>query len=221
VVFRICISKISKKRVYLVPSFQEYERMVLRMPGVMSAQVYQEEEQEPRVHVVAQAIATPRQMVRQVVSLLRNMGWAEVTPEMVSIVQIAPVDDGNQSGNRLKIFGYSLVRAGNALEGKCRLGRGMVVFEGREVGGIATDVLAEATVAAVNRALGGPLLAFLDAQVITQSERLVVVAMIRFGKNELMTGSAIVHSVLEETVVRATLDAVNRRVVLYTGGKSD
>jgi len=221
VVFRICISKISKKRVYLVPSFQEYERMVLRMPGVMSAQVYQEEEQEPRVHVVAQAIATPRQMVRQVVSLLRNMGWAEVTPEMVSIVQIAPVDDGNQSGNRLKIFGYSLVRAGNALEGKCRLGRGMVVFEGREVGGIATDVLAEATVAAVNRALGGPLLAFLDAQVITQSERLVVVAMIRFGKNELMTGSAIVHSVLEETVVRATLDAVNRRVVLYTGGKPD
>jgi len=219
VVFRICISKISKKRVYLVPSFQEYERMVLRMPGVMSAQVYQEEEQEPRVHVVAQAIATPRQMVRQVVSLLRNMGWAEVTPEMVSIVQIAPVDDGNQSGNRLKIFGYSLVRAGNALEGKCRLGRGMVVFEGREVGGIATDVLAEATVAAVNRALGGPILAFLDAQVITQSERLVVVAMIRFGKNELMTGSAIVHSVLEETVVRATLDAVNRRVVLYTGGK--
>ncbi len=195
--------------------------MVLRMPGVMSAQVYQEEEQEPRVHVVAQAISTPRQMVRQVVSLLRNMGWTEVTPEMVTIVQIAPVDDGNQSGNRLKIFGYSLVRAGNALEGKCRLGRGTVVFEGREVGGIATDVLAEATVAAVNRALGGPILAFLDAQVITQSERLVVVAMIRFGKNELMTGSAIVHSVLEETVVRATLDAVNRRVVLYTGGKPD
>ena len=82
-------------------------------------------------------------------------------------------------------------------------------------------VLARATVAAVNEALGGPAVTFLDVKVIDQVQHTVVLAMVRFGEEEVLTGSAVVHGVLEETVVRATLDAVNRRVVLYTGGKPD
>lgn len=195
--------------------------MVLRMPGVISAQVYQEEDQEPRVHVVCRSFSTPRQMVRQIVSLLRNMGWNEVSPEMVTIVQIAPTDDAGPAGNRLKIFGYSLVRNGTSLEGRCRLGRGPATFEGAARGGVLTAVLAQAAVAAINETLGGIALTFLDSQIIDQGERKVVLTTLRFGKEEVLTGSAVVHGVLEETVVRATLDAINRRVVLYTGGKPD
>jgi len=193
--------------------------MVTRMPGVMSAQISQEGEDDARVHVVAQSSAAPRLVVRQVVSLLRNLGWTEASPEWVTVVQVAPLDHSSHGGNRLKIVGYSVVRMGNALEARCRLGKGAIIFEGHEIGSAAHAVLAEATVAAVNQALGGPMVSVLDTRVIAQADRRVVVAMIRFGAEEVMTGSAVVHDVLEETVVRATLDAVNRRVVLYTGGK--
>jgi hypothetical protein len=210
------------KQVSALPSaFQEYERMVIRMPGVVSAQIYQDDGQAPRVHIVSKALTPPRQMIRQVVSLLRNMGWQEMAPELVTIVQVAAADEDSPGHNRLKIFGYSLVRAGALFEARCRLGRGTAVFEGRAEGGIPATALAEATVAAVNETLGGAVLAFLDVSILQQVEHSVVLAMVRFGKAEVLTGSAVVHGVVEETVVRATLDAVNRRVVLYTGAKPE
>lgn len=211
----------TKGECVLAASVQEYERMVMRMPGVISARVFEEDDRPPRIHVVSEAVFTPRQIVRQVVSLVRNMGWTDASTDMVSVVQIQRADDGTGAGNRLRIFGYSVKREANQLHGRCRLGRASAQFEGDAYGGVPTLVVAGATVAAVNQILGQPLLTLLDVKIVSQVGHSVVLTMIRFGEKQMLTGSAIVRGVLEETVVRATLDAVNRRVVLYTGTKPD
>ncbi len=198
-------------------SFHKYEEIVSRMPGVVTAHVYDQGPERTRVHVVARSTATPRQLVRQIVSLLRNFGWKEIEPAMVTVVQMQESEDAGAGRYRLRIVGYALVRSALGLEGRCRLGWGGLQFEGKVHGPAPLTVMAEATIAAVNQAVGGPWVVALDAKLVEQADRSVALVMVRYGSEEVLTGSAVMHGVLEETVVRATLDAVNRRVMLYSG----
>ena len=209
------------ERVRVSSSFQEYERVVMRMPGVISARVYEDVSDSPRVHILGESYFTPRQVVRQVVSLLRNCGWNEIQPEMVTVVQIQDSEDGPRGVNRLRVVGYTLTRSSGRLEARCRLGRGVDQYEGAVTGTTPVRILAEATVSAVNDAIGRPLMVYLNSEVVEQAGVSVVLVLVRYGQQEVLTGSAVIRDVLEEAVVRAALDAVNRRVVLYSGGKSD
>ncbi len=189
------------------------------MPGVVVVHVYDQEPARTRVHVVVRSASTPRQVVRQIVSLLRNFGWKEIEPSMVTVVQIQESEGEGAGHYRLRIIGYSLVRSALGLEGVCRLGWGGLQCEGKVQGSAPLAVMAEATVAAVNQAVGSAWVVVLDAKLVEQGGRSVALIMVRYGDEEVLTGSAVMHGVLEETVVRATLDAVNRRLVLYSGAR--
>lgn len=201
----------------MATSYQEYQRVILRLPGVISARVFDDAAGAPRVHVVSDASNTPRQLIRQLVSLLRNFGWKELRAEMVTVVQLGVPDGELAGGSRLRIAGYSVARDGALVEGTCRLSRLGTHYEGKGVGPSVVEALAQATIAAVNEAIGERMVVCLTAGLLDQGGVPVVLVTARDGQGEILTGTAVKHEVLEEAIVRAALDAVNRRVVLYTG----
>lgn len=160
---------------------------------------------------------SPRQLIRQLVSLLRNFGWKELRAEMVTVVQLGGSEGGLAAGSRLRIAGYAVARDGALVECTCRLSRLGTHYEGRGIGPTVVEALAQATIAAVNEAIGERLLVCLTAGLLDQGGIPVVLVTCRDGQGEILAGSAVKHEVLEEAIVRAALDAVNRRVLLYTG----
>ena len=77
-----------------------------------------------------------------------------------------------------------------------------------------------ATVGCVNQTLADlGQLAFNGVDIIRSGGAEVVVVTVMEAGEEILTGSAVVRDTVEDSVIRATLDAVNRRFLVYTGGR--
>jgi hypothetical protein len=148
---------------------------------------------------------------------VRESGLAE-HPEPVDAVGAHVF--GGRDGNRAAIQRMQLVTSGLDATAEVGLAAGGVNVAGRASsaathGGVHRAV-ASATLRAVEELVGGALRCELDHVAVTAlgQERTVLVAvtMLTAGRAERLTGSAAVRDDVRQAVIRATLDAVNRRL---------
>lgn len=205
---------------FMDESLTEYQRALSRVPHVRRVDIQVDPEGNPRVHVVSDSEQSPRHLVRELVSLLRSYGWSDVQADHVMVVKVQQEYDKAPGLGRLRITGYAVGYGIQGYEAECRLGQGVRVFSGHSTSPNAQVAMAEATLDAVNQAIGQTrFLSLVEITTLTVAGIALVVALVMDSDREVMAGNAMLREVAEDSVVRAVLDAVNRRFVLFTGQK--
>lgn len=201
-------------------SWRDLENVILRIPEVQGAQVLTDAEENPKIHVLATSERAPRHIVREVTALVRSFGLANADPDWVTVVQVHDDNDSPLSSTRLTIAGFSVGHVAVGVSATCRLRRSDEVYEVTALGPSVPVAMSIATVGCVNQALA-PLgqLAFHGVDIIRSGGTKVVLVTVAEAGEEILSGSAVVRDTMEDSVIRAALDAVNRRFLVYTGRK--
>lgn len=198
-----------------------YREILQRVPHVKRAEIADDGLGGYRVQVVSLSPQSPRHVVREIVSLLRTSGWHDVNPDNIMVVQIQQDDEPRANWGRLQISGFAVTFGSSGYEAECRFSHANETYVGLAVAPTSVMAVARAAVAAVNHALGQENgLHLLEATQLSISGVTLSLALVTDVEGDVVAGNA-VHRELtaEETVIRAVLDAVNRRFVLFSGQK--
>ncbi len=204
----------------MTDQIQAYEQVILRIPYITSVSVYQDSENDVRIQLLSDGTKSPRHIIREVGSLLRSYGFADVSEDAITVVQLQANDELERAGSRLMIAGFSVGNATGVITAECRLIRLDEIYEGQGRGATIPMAVAMATVEAVNKALAQlNQLTFNGIEMTRVGGVDVVVVTIADAGEEMLAGCGVLRDTLEDTVIRATLDAVNRRILLFSGQK--
>jgi hypothetical protein len=204
----------------------EIEHLLSQLTGVLSARIVVNDWGAiEEVHILASSERVPKQVVRDVESTLAARWGMNIDHKKISVAQITgtnlPVPP-----LRVKLLNVKLSTDGRfgRAEVTVTLGRSddeTVIYEGRAEGnGSRTGLLrvvSEATIAALNQALEPPnMFAYEDANLVTLGGReVVLVSVILISPRrheEALVGAVGVRGDLANALVKATLDAANRRL---------
>ncbi|PSR20924.1 MAG: hypothetical protein C7B45_12890 [Sulfobacillus acidophilus] len=205
----------------MTTEFATYREILERVPHVRRAEIVEDGLGGFRVQVVSQSLQSPRHVVREIVSLLRMSGWHDIAPENVVVVQIQQEDEPRTNWGRLQIAGFAVTYGDSGYEANCRLSHGQKLYEGLAVAPSSLEAVARATVAAVNETLGQVSgLYLIEARHLSIAGVPLILAVVGDRDGDVMAGNAIHRDAPpEEVMIRAVLDAINRRFVVYTGQK--
>lgn len=201
------------------------QRDIKRIRGVFSASVVRDPDGGiAEIHMEASPSRRPKQIVRDTESLLHTHFGIALDYRKISLVQLeAPVD----AEGRLRLVSVSLLPEGK--EGaRVLLGTGDNVYRG--VAPLPPDeasddesvaaAAAKATLDAMQKVIGKIVPLQLDSVfLIPAGEDSVCLAIVSASSSqgqERLTGTAIVRHNVCEAASKATLDAVNRRLVIWT-----
>jgi hypothetical protein len=197
---------------------QELEETLARLPSINAVRVVGGRDGIREVHVLASPDKAPKQVVRDVQSLALARFGITVDRRAISVVQIGPerLDAGD---DRPAIKGVHEIPEGARTTVAVTLG-----WHGEEYVGTATGpaaqtarhrLVGEAALRAIEDLLPGEALALdsVGAPMIGMRTVMVVV-IVSTGERgeEISIGSALSQGDDSETVVRAVLDALNRRI---------
>ncbi|MEW6523157.1 MAG: hypothetical protein AB1445_06220 [Bacillota bacterium] len=212
----------------------EIEHLLGQLAGVLSARIVVNDWGAiEEIHILASTERAPKQVVRDVESTLAARWGMNVDHKKISVAQVTgsslPV-----LPLRVKLLGVKLAmdgRLGKA-EAIVTLGRAdddAVIYEGKSQGNGSRAgmlrVVAEATLSALNQALE-PSSAFVleEAATVDLSHReLVVVTLVLVSprrNEEVLVGAVAVKGELAKAVVKAVLDAANRRLAKLAARRS-
>ena len=197
---------------------QELEETLARLPSINAVRVVGGKDGIREVHVLASPDKAPKQVVRDVQSLALARFGITVDRRAISVVQIGP-ERLEAGDDRPAIKGVHEIPEGARTTVAVTLG-----WHGEEYVGTATGpaaqtarhrLVGEAAIRAVEDLLPGEALA-LDAvgAPMIGMRTVMVVVIVSTGERgeEISIGSALSHGDDSETVVRAVLDALNRRI---------
>ncbi len=198
-----------------------YSEILERVPHITRANFTDDGLGGYRVHVVSHSVQSPRQVVREIVSLLRMSGWRDIKSDNVTVVQIQEGDEPRANWSRLQIAGFAVTYATSGYTAQCRLQHGSLSYEGEASSPSSHMAVAMAALAAVNEALGPHSgLHLIEAAQMTISGVMLSLALVTDVEGDVAAGIAVQReSTAEETMIRAVLDAINRRFVLFSGQK--
>jgi len=200
---------------------REYEALIRRIKDVISARVmFSPDGQIEEIHVLASGDRNAKQLVRDVESLLMAQG-VPVDHKKISVALLAP--EPSSSGDRMRVVGFTVSRQGRTAECRVRLEfRGSTAegsAQGPGTGSGHVRITAEAALAAVQRFIKSPSELFLEDCGVVQigGRRAVTVCVLELDGDDERSyiGTCLVRQDETDAVVRATLDAVNRRFGLW------
>ena len=198
--------------------FNVFQEMINKINGVISTKIIHQDNEIQELHILANTLRSPKQIVRDIESILLTSFDYRIDRKVISIAQIET--DDSDPIKRIKFGGISLDVQSNMVECKVKLLYEEQEFFVTQVG-IKTaanrkKIVAKATIDAVEKILGQTFI--FDVQdVITSTNRdiifiSVLVNMVINESEETMVGSAIVKNDINEAIAKATLAAINRRV---------
>jgi len=198
--------------------FISFEDVITKIQGVTHSKVVYNDEEVEEVHIIANTIRSPKQIVRDIESALLAIFDYRIDRKLISIAQI---DTGEtKSIKRIRYEGISLEVKDNNVRCEVRLTMDDDVYMSTETA-IGTSinrrrVVAKATVSAVEEMIG-QVSAFDVEDIVINSIRdisyvTVIVNMINDIAEEVLIGTAIVRNDTNEAIAKATLDAINRRI---------
>lgn len=200
------------------------EEMINHIPDVISSKIIVSDINElEEIHVLASNQRNAKQISRDIQSALTAKFDIRIDHKIISVAQINFKQE-TENEFRLKIhsIGYSV--SGNMAHIKVVLQKGDELIEGLAEGINSKNnvyrMVANAALECIHTLLGMSNTFIVEDIEQTQlARRKVIVAainLITHHEEELMVGSAVVRKDEYETIVRATLDAVNRRIVRFS-----
>ncbi|MBU3188855.1 hypothetical protein K9O30_08385 [Clostridium bowmanii] len=199
-----------------------FEGLINKINGVISTKIIQQDNEIQELHIMASTLRAPKQIVRDIESILLTSFDYRIDRKVISIAQIET--DECDPIKRIKFGGISLDVQANMLECKVKLLYEEQEFYVTQIG-IKTaanrkKIVAKATIDAVEKIIGQAYI--FDVQDVlstTNREVTFVSVLVNMVINELeetMVGSAIVTNDINEAIAKATLAAINRRILKNT-----
>lgn len=198
--------------------YQMFNEIMQKIEGVLYVKSVESEGKLEEVHIVASTIRAPKQIVRDIESILLAMFNYRIDRKIISIAQIGT--DTVKVIKRIKFEGVSIETHGSNIDCKVRLSH-----EGEEYicvkGGVKTTsnrykVVAKATIGAITQITGSKYIFDIQDVLLSTSRDItficVVVNIIINEKEESLVGTAIISDDTNEAIAKATLDAINRRI---------
>lgn len=194
----------------------DLERELNLLDSVTSAKVLCTGSMIDEIHIVAPRDRLPKKIVRDVESLLLVRFGIRVDHRCISVVQLDHMQTTYPQHMRPLIQNVTRengsVRVTLAIGDEILYGQAELRDDHDE-----SLIVARAVVHAIEQLLQTPgVLTILNTQVVEMNEYRSVLVLVRWifsDQQELLLGASILHNNLLETAARATLDAVNRRLV--------
>ncbi|MFO7918351.1 MAG: hypothetical protein R6V13_09745 [Anaerolineae bacterium] len=202
----------------------DLQRSLERIKGVFSASVVRDHNgQITEVHMEASPSRHPKQIVRDTESLLYTRFGIDLDYRKISLVQLEEAADAEE---RLRLVSADLLSDEEGvrvvLGNRDKLYRGVAALpaSGASEDEAAVIVAAEATLDAMQKIVGYVVPLQLDDVFLVptdgQSVCLTIVSASSSQGRERLTGTAIVRDNICEAASKATLDAINRRLVIWS-----
>lgn len=200
--------------------YTKVESMITKLYGVISSKIICEEEELKEIHVLTNKSRSPKQISRDIQSLYAATQGQVLNHKIISIAQI---EDGHTSSScgRVVLEKISFentfesdaeILVSTSLDGKIESGIRSGVASKRNL----SRMIVEATVDSVEKLLHTDnKIVFEDCEhiIIAKDDVLVVaVSLINKSGEDLLIGTAVNKGNEREAIVRATLDALNRRI---------
>ncbi len=196
----------------------DLEREINRLDSVTSAKVLSTGSEIDEIHVLAPTNILPKKVVRDIESLLLVRFGIRVDHRCISVVQIENDMATYPVNSRPRIQSVTsddrLVRLILAVDDRTVIGQAERTDRSDDLG-----VTARAVVHAIEQMLQTPgILSVVKTRIVDLEEYQIVVIVLRWlfaDQQEMLVGASMVSGELTETVARAALDAVNRRLVRF------
>lgn len=194
------------------------QETINKIDGVINTKVVSENDIIQEVHILANNLRAPKQIVRDIESSLLASFDYRIDRKVISIAQIQT--DEIKSIKRIKYDGISMNTSGNIIECRVNLIHEEQEFSAQETAIKTRDnvkrVVAASTIKAVEGIIGQALLFDIQDVLVNNSRDITIVSvlvnMVIGEREEVMVGSSIVRNDINESIAKATLDAINRRV---------
>lgn len=203
----------------MIVDTDSWKTLVNRLPGVLGVEFHVENGVVREVHVLSDQSRGPKQIVRDVQSALLAKFQLELDHRTISVAQIpAPPQENSR---RLVFERLDLMSSRDGVSVAVYLRRGDDTFEGRSQCDLTiaarVRAIAHAAVEAIN-SIVAPTCRFSLEDVRTTSvgeHPAVLVGLVLKvdGKSESLLGACYVGDDSNASVILATLDAVNRRLL--------
>lgn len=206
-------------------SIQDWEQAIKQIKSVIAARINVNNQGEiEEVHILAGPGRTPKQIVRDVESILVAQYDLQIDHKKISVAQ---VEDDEEEGTfpimkstRLKLVGVTLRTVNGVAEVKVELLTGDKPLEGIAQGPSSSHnklrLFVEATLKALSPLSSDKYVFVTEDVQITQLAKqqiaLVSITLIASVGEQSLAGCALVRNDDREAVVKATLDAVNRKL---------
>ncbi|MGE5575988.1 MAG: hypothetical protein ACM3TT_02180 [Syntrophothermus sp.] len=176
------------------------------------------------IHALADTGRSPKQIVRDIESMMMARWNLKIDHKKISIAQLGDEDQANSEPSRLEIRSVSVKKANLIAEVKVELVTEQMLGEG-QVSGPASSanllrLVAEATLRAVQQFVKGDhyfLVEDIRKVTLARFETMVVcITLLTPLGEETFLGTCIVRKDDVDAVMRATLDALNRKLGLIS-----
>ena len=203
---------------------QDWEQAIKQIKSVVAARINVNNQGEiEEVHILAKSGRAPKQIVRDVESILVAQFDLEIDHKKISVAQVEEDEEGTFAiveSKRPKLVGLTLRTVSGMAEVKVELLTGDKLIEGFAEGPSSSRnklrLFVEATLKALAPLTLDKFLFVTEDVGITQLAKqqiaLVSITLIASEGEQSLTGCALVRNDDREAVVKATLDAVNRKL---------
>jgi hypothetical protein len=207
-------------------SVQNWEQAIKQIKSVKDARIIADWQGEiEEVHILAGSGRAPKQIVRDVESILVAQFDMQIDHKKISVAQVEDDEEGTFAIGecmRPKLTEVTLRTVNRLAEVKVELLTGDKTIEGVAQGPSSAHnklrLFVEATLKALSPFTMDKLLFVTEEVGITQLAEqqiaLVSITLITSAGEQALTGCALVRNDDREAVVKATLDAVNRKLRL-------
>jgi hypothetical protein len=205
-------------------SITNCEHAIKQVKSVMAARIKTSNTGEiEEIHVLAGPGRNPKQVVRDVESVLIAQFGLQVDHKKISVAQVVDEEELLElvaPSIRPRLMGVTLRTVNNLAEARVELSAGGQILEGIAEGPASTynklRIFVDATIKAIESFTLEGCFFVADDVAITVLAKLqvaqVAITMLAEGREQPLVGCAMVGNDVREAVVKATLDAVNRKL---------
>jgi hypothetical protein len=196
----------------------DFQQIINKIDGIINSKVVIDKNNIVEIHILASNYRSPKQIVRDIESILLTSFDYRIDRKKVSIAQIQT--DEQDTLRRVRFTGVTVNSFGNTVECSVKL-----TYQDEEYSvsqtGINTStnrrrIVADSTIKAVESILGQAYMFDIQDVIVTTNNDTtfvsVLVNVVANGKEEVMVGSAVIKNDINETIAKSALDAINRRV---------
>nr|WP_230197634.1 hypothetical protein [Thermoanaerobacterium xylanolyticum] len=196
------------------------EELINRVQSVISSRVIAENGQIAEIHVLADTSRNAKQIARDVQSVLMAEFKVDVNYKIISVAQVE-TSGRYYNDERIAFANLTFANNGVNLEATVVLTKGSEMYEG-VYKGVNTErnknrIIVNATLECVSKILPDDHNLILeDVDIYSFAKKRIAIVAVTHATpqgEELLVGSSIVKKDEGEALVKATLDALNRRVI--------
>lgn len=197
---------------------EDIKTLICKLPDIKYCSVVCSASNEvEEIHVLTAINKNVRQLVRDIQSAINAKFRINIDYKVISIAQI---NESDFKETRLKLHGISVENVDNSVEAIVTLKFDDKLFEGKSRRVKSRNnkfkAVAEATILALEGYLNiGQVFYLEDIKAIVIANREVSMCVIGFafaGNEELLSGCSIINADENESVVKAVLSAINRKI---------